>query len=178
MATVNAGRNTFNAQQDLDGPGTKIKQYAPLTYKYEFTIGRYTDPLDGRDRLGFREPTAMPNEEGFGTGPAGDANKLFGLVGCFAREETASNATWGQAVVMMSDFTDKSVATDMVTEVEVTFLGFGSMTFTTNINAEPNSREKKLFARDDNLLFAAWLALNEGNQTEVTVKIVNTTEIL
>jgi hypothetical protein len=163
--------NKMNAQQDLNGPGTHLRNYAPVTYTYRFTVGN-----DGNIAYGYKEPNSYDGEPGYGSGPAGDADKLFGLLLFRVLNFPTRKDRWDKVSIGFSDYSDKSKPTHMVKECKITFLGKRSMTLAVNAKAEGDNKYRMLFSRDNADLLTSYIVSMDGKEVEMTVTIVNATD--
>jgi len=163
----------MNNAGQVHGPGSRIINYAPVTYTYKFTIGN-----DGNIAYGYKEPNAYDGEPGYGSGPAGDANKKFGLL--LFRVLNFNDITqnrWDRVAIGFSSFYDKFQPTDLVKECKITFFGKRSLTLAVNAKANGDDKWRMLFARDDIDLLTSYIVDNEGKEVEMTVTFVNATEV-
>jgi len=165
--------NKMNAQQDLNGPGTKIKNFAPVTYEYKFTVGN-----DGNIAYGYKEPNAYDGESGYGSGPAGDANKTFGLLLFRVLDFSQLEDRFDRVAIGFSDYHNKAIPTGLVKECEITFFGHSDLTLSVSAEATGDDKWRMLFSRDVTDVVTSYIKSMDGNEVEMQVKFTNATEIL
>jgi len=165
---VNAGRNTFNAEQRLDGPGTKIKNLSNKIYNYKITVGN-----DGNIAYGY-------SEGDYGTGPVADPDKTFGILLFRVLAFTQLGNRWDRIAIGFSDYHDKAIPTTLVKEVNLTFFGNRKITLKLASEAEQAgwNKDETLFTSDQMDLVTSYIVANDGKEIDMTVEFVSATEIL
>ena len=164
MATVNAGRNTFNAVRDLDGPGTKIQNNSGLKAVYTITVeedsGKFGVNLD------------VP----FGSVDSGNNGK-YGLRRLFADTTITGDSKYSELVCSFSEQADYSLNTSEVKQVKIT-IGDASVIMQKSSLAGPANIDTILYAADygDNVKNA--LVAANGGSLVIEVEFLNATEIL